>query len=165
MSDKTRQTRRYAGPRRHPAHRPTVRLNNRPVIVHVTVNVTHRREILANRSVHDALLNAWAEADHWVVGTYMIMPDHLHLFAAPGRLSYPAIRQWAGYWKRVAGEGLPLLKSAWLKDCWDTQMRNLEHYRRKLEYVRENPVRKGLVERSEDWPHQGAVVNLDWIAG
>src|SRR5256885_6005252 len=30
-----------------------------------------------------AILNAWKTADHWLVGRYVIMPDHIHLFCAP----------------------------------------------------------------------------------
>ena len=35
--------------------------------------------------------------------------------------------------------------------------RNDESYAGKWGYVRENPVRKGLAARWEDWPYQGAV--------
>jgi hypothetical protein len=41
-------------------------------------------------------------------------------------------------------------------------MRSQEHYLRKLDYVRDNPVRKGLVGRWQDWPYQGAMHSLDW---
>jgi hypothetical protein len=32
----------------------------------------------------------------------------------------------------------------------------------KWSYVRENPVRAGLVARAEDWPYQGELNVLDW---
>jgi len=34
--------------------------------------------------VHDLLCSVWREATAWLVGRYVIMPDHVHLFAAPG---------------------------------------------------------------------------------
>ncbi len=50
----------------------------------------------------------------------------------------------------------------WQPDCWDTQLRSAAHYREKWEYVRLNPVRKGLVARPEDWPWQGELNVLRW---
>jgi REP element-mobilizing transposase RayT len=50
----------------------------------------------------------------------------------------------------------------WQSDCWDTQMRNGAHYHERWEYVRQNPVRKGLVNRPEDWPWQGTLNELRW---
>jgi len=50
----------------------------------------------------------------------------------------------------------------WQADCWDTQLRSAEHYHERWEYVRLNPVRKGLVARAEDWPWLGELGVLRW---
>ncbi|MFC1452230.1 transposase [Verrucomicrobiota bacterium] len=50
----------------------------------------------------------------------------------------------------------------WQADCWDTQIRSPEHYHEKWEYVRQNPVRKELVEEADDWPWQGELNVLLW---
>ena len=50
----------------------------------------------------------------------------------------------------------------WQSDCWDTQIRSGKHYREKWEYVRQNPVRKELVETPEDWLWQGELNVLRW---
>ena len=155
----------YHGPRRTPARwRPILR-GNRPIILHVTVCTTRKRQILANREVHDALLCAWSKADRWQVGTYVIMPEHCHLFCSPASPTIPSLRNWVGYWKRLAGDELSCLKSAWIRDCWDTQMRSQGHYLRKLGYVKRNPVRRGLVPEAELWPYQGTMSPLNWISG
>jgi hypothetical protein len=39
-------------------------------------------------------------------------------------------------------------------------MRSAESYEEKWTYVRENPVRAGLVKRSTDWPFQGEIHRL-----
>jgi hypothetical protein len=51
---------------------------------------------------------------------------------------------------------------SWQPDCWDTQIRDGEHYHERWDYIRQNPVRKGLVRTGEDWPWQGALNVLDW---
>ncbi len=38
-----------------------------------------------------------------------------------------------------------------------------ESYSQKWDYVRENPVRAGLVKRAEDWPYAGALLQIDRI--
>jgi len=43
---------------------------------------------------------------------------------------------------------------------FDHLLRNDESYAQKWEYVRENPVRAGLVHCSEDWPYQGEIVYI-----
>ncbi len=48
------------------------------------------------------------------------------------------------------------------RDCWDWQLRTGESYVQKWEYVRNNPVRKGLVAHADDWPYQGQMNGLEW---
>lgn len=48
------------------------------------------------------------------------------------------------------------------RDCWDTQLRKGERYSEKWEYVRYNPVRKGLAGTPDDWPWQGELNVLSW---
>jgi len=47
-------------------------------------------------------------------------------------------------------------------DVWDTQMRDADHYREKLSYMRQNPVRKGLAKQWEAWPHRGVQHLIHW---
>lgn len=54
-------------------------------------------------------------------------------------------------------------KSAiWQRDVWDTQVRSSDGYHEKWEYVRMNPVRKGLIKNPDEWPFQGELSNLSW---
>jgi len=53
--------------------------------------------------------------------------------------------------------------SIWQPGFFDHVMRNSESYASKWQYVRENPVRAGLVERSEDWLYQGEIVLIDRV--
>jgi REP element-mobilizing transposase RayT len=44
-------------------------------------------------------VKAWTEANAWLVGAYVIMPDHIHLFCAPKNEEI-TIEQWIVFWKR-----------------------------------------------------------------
>jgi REP element-mobilizing transposase RayT len=51
--------------------------------VFVTVCTKHRAKWLTSSEAHRLLVASWTQADAWLVGDYVLMPDHLHLFAAP----------------------------------------------------------------------------------
>jgi len=66
--------------RKHPAH--GVLLNKgQPTIVFLTIGTKHRRPWLATHETHELLRSVWIETDAWLVGRYVVMPDHIHLFA------------------------------------------------------------------------------------
>ncbi|MDQ3117014.1 MAG: hypothetical protein M3Q86_10470 [Verrucomicrobiota bacterium] len=48
----------------------------------------------------------------------------------------------------------------WQEEFFDHVLRSDESYAEKWEYVRENPTRAGLVEKSDDWPWQGEIEEL-----
>ncbi len=47
-------------------------------------------------------------------------------------------------------------------DHWDTRLRSGESDDAKWEYVRNNPIRAGLVADAGDWPFQGELNELRW---
>ncbi len=148
--------------RKHPAHPPPVVRHDCPVVLFVSVNVQDRRPILANDGMHAALRQAWEEAEQWRIGRYMIIPDHVHLFCVPG-VPYPVnVKMWVKFWKGRVRRILALSESIWQRDCWDTQIRDADHYDEKVSYMRENPVRKGFVACTDDWPYQGALHLIRW---
>ena len=148
--------------RTRPAHLPNLERFNQPVILFVTVCTKDRRPILASDRVHAALIGAWPQARQYRVGRYNVMPDHVHLFCSPAVREAENVRKWVAYWKRLVSIELKDVQPLWQRDCWDTQLRDAGHYGEKWEYVAHNPVRKGLVMRTEDWPYQGCLNELRW---
>jgi putative transposase len=138
-----------------------VELHKRSIIVFLTVCTKGRRPLLASAPVHAALRDAWACADRWRVGRYVILPDHVHLFCGPGSWPPHPLGPWVTYWKRLVAKATGVA-GIWQAGFWDTQLRGHESYGAKWEYVRNNPVRHGLVSQAADWPHQGEVEILDW---
>jgi len=91
------------------------------------------------------------------------MPDHIHLFAMPVEDPMP-FQRWVSTWKSIsarrivaeAGVAAPI----WQRDYFDRFIRTTESYSAKWDYVRNNPVRAGLVAKPEDWPYQGVLYDL-----
>jgi putative transposase len=119
--------------------------------------------LLATRACHDAIVNAWQQAGAWLVGRYVVMPNHLHLFCAPNRIDSPSLERWMRFWKSLVTRALGKRGGeVWQRHHWDRQLRSSESYDQKWEYVRNNPVRHGYVTDADDWPYQGILNELRW---
>ena len=116
---------------------------------------------------------------------FVLMPDHLHLFVVLGTAYESAVNESRSKDETVAAvydrrnpllsEWTKSLKNAlsktlrqmnvpaphWQKDFFDHVMRSEESYSEKWLYVAENPVRKNLVTRAEDWRFQGEIYPLE----
>jgi REP element-mobilizing transposase RayT len=131
----------------------------------ITFNSYRRRPILASGAFHDAFLSfaRIAHLNYSVgMGRYVIMPDHVHFFVV---LPEHGIRltHWIQALRSVTGKSLlreGIGKPHWQSGFFDHVMRSAESYGEKWNYVRQNPIRAGLVADAEDWPYQGEVVPL-----
>jgi putative transposase len=146
--------------RSRPAHGVQIALGE-PTIVWLTVCTKDRRPWLNCETAHRCLLDAWRAADAWLVGRYMIMPDHVHIFCSPGDLNI-TLESWVKYWKSIFSKSAQNPGWKWQSGYWDTRLRRHESYTEKWMYMAENPVRAGLVVKTEDWPYQGELNVLRW---
>jgi REP element-mobilizing transposase RayT len=127
----------------------------------VTACTEHRTPWLADGAVHDAFVTyARAGLDHEIgVGRYVLMPDHLHLFVRVA--GERTLGSWMGGLKRAISTAAMRPAKAWQRGFFDHVLRSDESYSQKWNYVHENPVRAGLVEKAEDWPYAGEIVLID----
>ena len=149
--------------RKHPVHVPLVERSGEAVIVFLTVCTRQRKPIMAAAEVLQLLEESWRRASSWMVGRFMVMPDHLHLFCAPAQQREGhSLMKWVQYWKALVSRRWPRAaeQPVWQLDFWDTQLRPGHHYDEKWEYVRQNPLRAGLVAKVDDWPFQGELNEL-----
>ncbi len=83
----------------------------------------------------------------------MLMPDHLHLLASPlDRGNSP--RDFSKWLKRWFNEDIVHPDWKWQEGVFDHLLRSDESAHEKWLYLRENPVRAGLVADWRDWPFQ-----------
>lgn len=130
-------------------------------IVFLTVCTKDRRRWLASQEAHQLLRAVWLEGNAWLVGRYVLMPDHLHLFAAPYDLRF-TIEAWCVYWKRRFTQAHKNSGWKWQASAFHHRLRHGESYDEKWRYVMENPVRAKLVTSSFQWPYQGFIHELPW---
>ncbi len=114
----------------------------------MTFNVAARQRVLANAPAFAAFQIAIGKLTAWTVIAGVMMPDHIHVLAAPhdrdadvGNFS-AAIKRWVRQQARHDWR--------WQKDSFDRLLRSDESTAEKWVYIRENPVRAGLVEHWQD---------------
>jgi REP element-mobilizing transposase RayT len=146
--------------RKRPAHGVYL-LPDEPTIVYVTVCCENREPWLANDRHHELLLDIWRDSSHWIVGRYVLMPDHLHLFATP-RETAVTFDSWAKYFKSQFTQRNQKSYCEWQTDHWDTRIQNAQPYEEKWRYMYDNPVRAGLVSDAREWKYKGEVYPVCW---
>jgi putative transposase len=147
--------------RKHPPN-GVLESETRPTIVFLTVCTAWRASWLANHAIDEALVTIWWSATHWKVGPYILMPNHLHLFAWPGILNAD-LDGWVRYWKSQFSNTISNRSLRWQPSCFHHRLRSCESADSKRLYMINNPVRAGLVARSEEWPFQGELFkNESW---
>ncbi len=84
----------------------------------------------------------------WVIHLFLLMPDHVHLIAGfpPDKIMSDVIRNWKRLTARRA-------KIEWQRNYFDHRLRPGENLQQKTDYIRQNPVRAGLIRNADDWPH------------
>lgn len=105
-----------------------------------------------------------AYSEHNVaVGRYVILPDHVYLFVAGDRAF--DLGRWIALLKQSLAKSVarptPSSDPLWQRGFFDHVLRSDESYDQKWDYVRQNPVRAGLVSASEAWPYAGEIVRID----
>ena len=138
----------------------------RSPIYFVTACTQNRLDILTTPAIHETFRRFGQEGPShgaWV-GAYVIMPDHLHLFVATNDEKI-AISAWMKSLKNTISKTLSengVAPPHWQKTFFDHLLRSTGSYSEKWNYVRENPVRAGLVVRAEDWPYVGEIFALEY---
>ncbi len=118
----------------------------------VTICTKPRRlDQLCNPQVATAVrttLQFHHERHRWQLRACVLMPDHLHVIAttAPECDLTRTVTDSKRYLTRIAGV-------RWQRDFFEHRLRRDEHYAAKADYLRQNPVRAGLVQSPDEWPY------------
>lgn len=134
-----------------------------------TVVSHHRRPILCDEAIRDALREAIIEVAQvypFEIDAWVLLPDHLHtIWTLPVEdLNYS--RRWALIKRKVsqqcgafyaAQQSLSSLikreSSIWQRRFWEHAIRDDADYERHMDYIYFNPVKHGLVKNVSAWPY------------
>ena len=149
-----------------------------------TVNLQNRRSRLLTD--HIALLDAAVAKtrSRWPfdINAWVVLPDHLHAIwnLPPGDSDFStrwrlvkthftkalAPTEWRSQVQQARAE-----RGIWQRRYWEHLIRSETDYERHITYCYFNPVKHGLVEHPQDWPHStihrdisGGFEPADWTA-
>jgi putative transposase len=133
-------------------HEIPLRVDPQKEIYFVTINCDLRAiNQLATEKVATALFETVQHRQDnnlWWPHIFLLMPDHLHsLISFP--LSDKPIGLIVSKWKEWTAKTIGI---NWQRDFFEHRLRREESRREKADYILQNPVRKKLVTRAEDWP-------------
>lgn len=129
-------------------------------IVFITQVVERRTPIFREQKHIDLLrstLNNVKSLHPFSTLGYVFLPDHFHLLIRPtGESTFSDIMHslkpnFTKEYKKLIG--LSGSMRFWQKGFWDHLIRDEADFQRHLDYIHYNPVRHGLVEKPEEWPH------------
>jgi|ERR1700685_1922850 putative transposase len=92
---------------------------------------------------------------------FIIMPDHIHVLLTPKISLEKAVQFIKGGFSFRVKKKLGSNMEVWQKGFSDHRIRDAEDYRSHVVYIRENPVRKYLCERAEEFPYSSAHPGFD----
>ena len=134
-------------------------------IYFITFCVQDRKPVLAKPDAWQTCCAVFEKLNQWRILFAIVMPDHLHILAAPSDRE-ASVRDFTKWFKRWFNEeyrissGRPsasageLATWGWQEGCFDHLLRSEESLSEKWEYLRQNPVRAGLVAEPDEWPYQ-----------
>jgi REP element-mobilizing transposase RayT len=135
----------------HPSRIPVWLPQDKDVNYFLTICVQGRQPVLANPKTFAAFKSAIDSIKRWQLIAAVLMPNHLHALVSPFDRDAP-VGEFAALFKRKMRKELGATWD-WQSGSFDHLLRSDESARQKWDYMRENPVRAGLVPRPEDWPY------------
>jgi REP element-mobilizing transposase RayT len=126
--------------------------------IHVTICTDNKKNIFDSENkakiTIEELLKTSKELGFRIL-CYCLMPDHLHMVLSPGDSALPLskfLNVFKGRTSKVFRESERLSK-IWQRSAFDHVIRADEDLRAIIEYIRNNPVRKGIAEKADDYPY------------
>lgn len=129
----------------------------------VTSSAWERRSLFRNerwaRLLIDTLYHYRGTA--YLVHEFVIMPDHFHVLLTPTTSLEKAVQFIKGGFSYRAKRELGSNMEVWQKGFSDHRIRDAGDYLRHVAYIRENPVRKKLCERADEYPYSSIAAGVD----
>jgi putative transposase len=135
-------------------HIKPVRYQNQRCLHFITFSCYHRMRLLDTAITRDAFELELERVRRWYgcyITGYVVMPEHVHLLVSePERGKLSLVIQML---KQITSRKLRPIDQPrfWQVRYYDLPVWSEEKRIEKLRYIHRNPVRRGLVQRPEDW--------------
>ena len=124
----------------------------------ITSSTWGRRALFSRDSWAKVLLNTLYHyrGPAYLLHEFVIMPDHIHVLFTPQTSLEKAVQFIKGGFSYRAKKELGSNMEVWQKGFSDHRIRDASDYRIHQVYIQQNPVRKYLCERAEEYVYSSA---------
>jgi putative transposase len=113
-----------------------------------------RREPMARLFLE--VLFHYRDHKQYLLHEFVLMPDHFHLLISPTLSLERSLQLIKGGFSYRARKELGFTREIWEKSFYDRRVRWTEDYYNFKQYIRQNPVKEGLVAVLGDYPYSSA---------
>ena len=126
----------------------------------VTANVLQKRSLFQldkiARLFIEILLD-YREQKKYLLHEFVVMPDHFHLILTPTGITLERAMQFAkGGFSFRLNKNLKVKREVWQPSFLDRRIRDSLEYARSKNYIWQNPVKRCLAARPEEYPYSSA---------
>jgi len=118
----------------------------------ITINCLLRNaNVLCCNGVAEGILkniDIYEEQGRWYPWLAVVMPDHIHMIASFHHDI--GIKRTVAAWKGYQAKQFAI---EWQSGFFEHRLRSIDEFEEKASYVRNNPVRKGLVKEANEWSY------------
>ncbi len=126
--------------------------------IHLTICTENKENVFVSevsaRIVVNELLKTAKDLKFRIL-CYCLMPDHLHVIVSPADSTLP-LSKFLNIFKGRSTRAFKEKENSrkiWQKSAFDHVIRTEENLKAVIEYIMNNPVRKGIVERADEYPY------------
>jgi putative transposase len=132
----------------------------------ITASTFQKRNILQSYRMAGLFVNVLLHhrrRGKYLLHEFVVMPDHFHLLITPLETLERSMQLIKGGFSFRARKELGFAHEIWQPSYYDRRVRDLEEYFSFREYIRRNPVKRGMAENPERYPYcsAGPEVHLD----
>jgi|HubBroStandDraft_6_1064221.scaffolds.fasta_scaffold39646_2 putative transposase len=127
------------------------------ICAHMQQNLFQRDEVA---ELMVATFEKYRDAGEYELHEYVVMPNHIHLLLSLNHQNLGRIIQFIkGGFSHALHQYGCAFATVWQQRYYDRRIRDENEFAEVAEYIRQNPVRKGLVESAADYPFSSARVS------
>jgi putative transposase len=126
----------------------------------VTTNVEPRRDLFQVEKIARLFIEVllgYREQKKYLLHEFVLMPDHFHLILTPTAITLERAMQLVkGGFSFQLNKNLKAKRDIWQPSFVDRRVRDSLEYAKFKDYVRQNPVKRGLARMAEEYSYSSA---------
>jgi REP element-mobilizing transposase RayT len=124
--------------------------------IHVTICTENKQEIFSSKVYAEIVIRELLKSAkdlRFNIICYCLMPDHLHIVLSPGNSAHSLSKFLNIFKGRTTAifRNKTVFKKIWQRSAFDHNIRADEDLRAVIEYIMNNPVRKGITQKADDY--------------